>query len=503
MRGIRWFIRVAKTGSAFIKDQKSVVAVIAFMCAIALYVAITQSVWLDESLSILFSSKSFGDIAHISATSDLHPPLYNMWLRVASFLFGTSPLAYRMWSIIAFVIFGLLLSNFLKEKGVQKKEIFWYVLLVMSSPFVLYYASEARSYMIVMLIALINSIAFDRLVDCRGSRIKSAFLYICTTIIGAYLFYPMLFLNVGQLVYIVIARRKQVWQWMWYWGISALFYAPWLIQVVLARMSEKPGHFLPILWWQIPAIIGVGFAGGRVAITDINHIHYYWPTALAIISYGVALLGIAQWRQIKEKSHVVQLIILSGVAGGVCLAISFARFPIFDPRYYAQLFPLFALLVIWSLEAYNRASRSWWKGVIALMLVSHIVLGGLYLIHPLFKREQWNVVVPRIEEEMRDSDVVMFIGPNSTPPTYITYQKKKVVFIETHPARAKGIDDYETVFQHIDDQLQNRNRLWYSSFLEWQKDPNRTIRSHIENTFMYVKTIGIFKVSFDLYERIN
>ncbi|MBP6855997.1 MAG: hypothetical protein KBC26_03475 [Candidatus Pacebacteria bacterium] len=503
MHGTNWFIHAVARARVYARENAIAVAIIVCATALVLGVSATQSIWLDEGLSISFSQKSVGETIRISALSDLHPPLYNMWLHFSGIVLGAHVFAYRFWSALAFLCFGFILWEFFRYKGIDKKSALWYLALSLSGPFVLYYASESRSYMAVMVVALLNIIAFDRLIDGRGAGKKHGIVYVATTIVGAYLFYPMLFLNVAQLVYVFIARRAHVARWILYWSIATLAYAPWLISTVLARLGERPGHFLPIPWWQIPAIIGVGFAGGRVAITDINHVHYYWPTALAVGVYALALLGITQWRKIKEKDHVKRIIGICAITIAVCLVISYARFPIFDPRYYAEIFPLFIIILIWSLEAYKDISRAWWRVCIVIILVSHVTLGALYLTHPLFKREQWKVIVPRIEQDMGVTDAVVFIGPYSIPPTYTTYQKKNVKLIETHPRTISAFNNYQEVEQHLERELKGIDRLWYSSFLEWQKDPQHIIRALMEKHFRYVKTVGIFKVSFDLYDRIK
>ena len=44
-------------------------------------------------------------------------------------------------------------------------------------------------------------------------------------------------------------------------------------------------------------------------------------------------------------------------------------------------------------------------------------------------------------------------------------------------------------------------RVWFSQFLESQRDSTGKVRKHIESKYKYVKTIGFFKVKFDLYEK--
>lgn len=461
-------------------------------------VSATQSVWLDESLSISFSLKSVGHIVHLSAVSDLHPPLYNVFLHFSGVLLGNHIWWYRFWSVLAFGFTAILLWWYFGKKGFERHKKVLYAFLFLSSPFALYYASEARSYMLVVLVSLIQFISFDLL--CAGERRKILWwVYGIASLIGVYLFYPLVFSLIAHFVYILWKKRKLFWKFFVPWSIVTLLYLPWIIKVLFARIAEAPGHFLAIPWWQIPAIIFVGFSGGRVAITDVHHLHWFWPTIVVSVAYLLAFLGI--WRAFSQhKESIIRLGVVFAVPILIGLGISAIRFSVFDPRYYAEVFILFLLLLIYSLDSlWQKPSLRTW-GVVGILLIANALIGGLYLFSPDFGREQWKEAVGTLESQLQPGDVEVFIGYDQPPPAYTFYQTKDVPIISTYTKEVPE-GDWGKAVDRLSEKIHGAQRVWFSEFLEWQKDPQHILRNVIEEDFRYVKTIGRFKVQFDLYER--
>lgn len=472
---------------------------------ITTYVSWRQSIWLDEGLSIEFSQRSLDEIITLTQTADLHPPLYYFLLHASGVIFGSHVFVYRLWSLVFYILFVIIFYRFLLYKGwgkVSSQRAISILFLFLLCPFVIYYASEIRSYMAVIFLSLLQFVAFDRL--CEGKTgWKQAAVYVMSSVIGLYTFYPIGFLLLGELVYVVWRRREQWWHFFWLWVVMTVAYAPWLWSVVLARVGEQPGHFLPIPWWQIPAILFVGFAGGRVTITDMHHVHDYWPTIIVGLAYGVNLAGLWWWRKRKDvhDESVLRALIIGSVIVFIGLMISVFRFSVFDPRYYAELFPLFMIVFVYANYLWWQKGSNFGQIVSGVVVASNVVILLLYLFNPWYAREPWKTVVPQVEQELQAHDAVVFIGGQQPPPTYRQYQKKEVEIVSTYPDSLKDINDFDHIREHVGQSLADNNRVWYAQFLEWQKDPEKKIRRVIEEEFVYRKTIGFFKVQFDLYER--
>ncbi len=475
---------------------------------LAVYVSLQQSVWLDEGLTILFSHYSIPQIMQL-AQGDLHPPLYNLFLHALVAPWGSPIFMYRAWSIIFYVLSSFLFAAVVKKKFsspvLNKKSYLVGFVLFLSSPFALYYATEVRSYMAVVLIALVRFWYFDELSASESSFSTKKFQkigYTLSSVVALYLFYPFIFSLIAEACYLFFIQRKKILSFLTPWTVIILAYLPWIGAVLLHRLAEKPGHFLAIPWWQIPAIVFVGFTGGRVAITDLNHLHHYWPTILnAGLYFAVLFSAVYYWfKQRKRDVWVEKVFFLFLGPFSISLFISVIRFPVFDPRYYAEIFPFFLLIVTSAVISLAEQKKRLQSIALFALMVAHISILLLFVCDPWYAREPWKYVVPELEAESRPNDAVVFIGYNQPPPTFSLYSRGRIDVVSTYPVGVLP-EDYSVIAEYLKTALNGREYIWYSQFLEWQKDPEKKIRALIERDFVYRKTIGFFKVKFDLYER--
>lgn len=485
---------------SIINTYKEILLTILFVF-IVVYVAINQSVWLDEGLSIAFARRSLQEIISLTVKIDLHPPLYYIWLHLIQSIFPTSIFMSRVWSILAYLACGLLISNYIKEKrGANSYDAFLALLFFLISPFAMFYASEARSYEIVILVSFIQFIFFEKFLH-SGSR-KYLLSYVLVSVASIYLFYLFILNLVAQFIYICVERRDVFKKIFGAWFLIFLSYVPWIYFVLWHRLDTKPSHFLEIPWWQIPAIIFTGFSGGRTAITDLNHTHWYWPTVLISIAYTLQFMGLWYlYKDQKYRMYMKLMVYLAGIPLAVCLLISATRFSIFDPRYYSEIFFIFVIFLVLSSLALRDINRRLWMVITAFFLITNTLFISLYLFNPWFKREPWKLVVSEIEAKAESSDAVIFIGCSSPPAPYMEYRKKSIKLINTNGECESFLNSPDQIFQHLTKETEGVQRVWYSQYLEWQRDPNRTMRQAIEKQFKYIDTIGFFKVKFDVYER--
>lgn len=466
-----------------------------------LAVSLTQSIWLDEGLSIAFSKLGARELVALSASSDLHPPLYNILMRGIHLAFGDGILAYRF---LPFAFYALFVWGVYRYAAGRYGARFAAVLAAISafSPYAVHYASEARSYMMVVALSFFHYALFERI--ARGELAKwDIALYGIFSIIGAYLFYPFLFFLAAQFLYVVLFHHPAFRSFIIPWAIGLIAYAPWAYVVILARIGESPAHFLSVPWWQIPAIVFAGFAGGRVAITDLHHIHAYWPTVIAGLPVLAIMLSGIRGAFVSRRIEAVRLASIFLFTLLICLGVSYAKFSIFDPRYYAEIFPLFILFFSLCLGSLYSSRPRMATTLFIALIISNVLIFCLYAFHPSYGREPWKQAVVALESELRPGDVVVFLGQDQPPPPYTFYQRVPAHIVSSYGDDGTYLpwDDHAVIAEHILQETSGAPRIWYSQFLAWQKDPAGDIERAVTQDFHYVKTIGGFKVLFDLYER--
>lgn len=135
--------------------------VAAVVGGIVLRFATTSPLWLDEALSVRIASLPFGDIPG-ALRHDGHPPLYYWLLHGWMQLFGDGDLAVRSLSGV-FSVLSLPVAWRLADRTGGPRLARWSLLLLALSPFAVRYATEARMYSLVMLLALLLALALDSL----------------------------------------------------------------------------------------------------------------------------------------------------------------------------------------------------------------------------------------------------------------------------------------------------------------------------------------------------
>lgn len=113
-----------------------------------------RTIWFDESYSVAISAHSFGDIWSIGG-NDVHPVLYYWILHILRYIFGNEMLVYRLFSVLAISILGILGYTHIRKDFGEKVGIIFSI-LVFFMPITLIYSGEIRMYALAMLLIFIN-----------------------------------------------------------------------------------------------------------------------------------------------------------------------------------------------------------------------------------------------------------------------------------------------------------------------------------------------------------
>ncbi len=226
-----------------------------------------QSLWADEGNSAALAGRPFAIIAN-DAAQDIHPPLYYFCLRVWTRLFGTSEIGLRSLSILWGLLLVAAVYGLGRRAGGEARGLIA-ALIAAVSPFGVYYAQEARMYIMAAALAGVAGYAAWRLADLapipgpfplsvygegegvgvRGAvRPGAAALYVVAAVAGLYThyFFPatLLALNLVWLIFWLRGRRwPALWRWLALQALVLLLYLPWLgtgVSRLLAWPSSAP-----------------------------------------------------------------------------------------------------------------------------------------------------------------------------------------------------------------------------------------------------------------------
>ncbi|MHB1808768.1 MAG: glycosyltransferase family 39 protein [Solirubrobacteraceae bacterium] len=114
-----------------------------------------QSIWLDESATMVLVRRSLpGMLSHLSG-SESAPPLYYVLVWVWTKAFGTGVLGFRTFSALAGTL--TVPAMYAAGRHVSRRVAFWAATLTVVNPAMYYYSQEARCY---MLLVLLSAVAF-------------------------------------------------------------------------------------------------------------------------------------------------------------------------------------------------------------------------------------------------------------------------------------------------------------------------------------------------------
>lgn len=261
-----------------------VVALAAFLRAFALG---TESVWLDEAVSVKISGQSLPSIVESTATGDTNPPLYYILLRLWTLVFGQSEVAIRSLSAClgtASVVLIYKLGSLLFDRKVGIIG----ALLLAISPFAIYYSQEARHYSLLLSLTLLSFLLFARML--RADR-RSTGLLISYFLVSVMLCYTHMFglLTLGsQILYFLLFRRRYLKARLHVWAaqIATLAaFSPWVF-VIVSEAYEEASHALD--WVPEPSLIVVAEIVGALGGAG-----YLWRPLGAVFILALLLLCLA------------------------------------------------------------------------------------------------------------------------------------------------------------------------------------------------------------------
>ncbi|HEY3079690.1 MAG TPA: glycosyltransferase family 39 protein [Chloroflexota bacterium] len=314
-----------------------------------------KSLWLDEGISVAFSLDGPPRLFQTLVERDLHPPLYYLalhgWMRLA----GQSETAVRFPSVIVGVLLVGLVYRFARQLYDGWPSAATGALaaaLLAGSPFLVFYAQEARMYGALALAGLAaTSALWWALGRSTAGRPGIGGL-------GPWLLYGLLLAlppylhHFGWLVLAVHAAfvlltlrryRRRALGWLAGVAFALLLYLPWLPSAArqIARLRDTPDFWRGALslWFVVQhafAAFAVGFGGALDR----------YPLVLALF-VGVFLLGAAfvVARGVLAGRSADLLLALYLVVPLLLLYAAVAGNPKFADRYLIVVVPPFALLL--------------------------------------------------------------------------------------------------------------------------------------------------------------
>jgi mannosyltransferase len=333
-----------------------------------------SDLWSDEALTANIANLPLHDLQP-ALKQDGSPPLFYLLLHFWMRVFGSGDLTIRAMSAlfslatIPLVWFAGRRLDLRRDRlgapAVDRSTVAWAaVLLLVSSPFAIRYATEARMYSLVMLLAVGGYLAVLRAFD----KPTAPRLALVAAITGLLLYthywaIALIGVTVAFLVFTALhgERRSAAARTLVAVAVGCATFIPWLPTFVFQRRHTGTPWGNRVSPWKGTSSAILGFGGST-----------------RYLAWGLLLLVmLALFARARDERHLdidlwtrpgIRPELVAALAALWCgLAMSYVGDSAFEPRYAAIMFPLFVLVAAFGVSVFlNRPLR---YGVVALAVV--------------------------------------------------------------------------------------------------------------------------------------
>jgi mannosyltransferase len=329
--------------------------IVVFGVGLRSYQLTARSLWFDEAFSWRLINVSFSEMIE-RAAADVHPPLYYVVLRGWAYVFGSSLLALRSFSVLGAAATMTAAYLFTSSAWRSRATGLLVATLVASSGWQIAFAWEARMYTLGTFFALLSSWLLLRALG----RMKVGYWLAYGIVTGAfaYIHYFAFFTIAAHLLLVgILIIRQTRWRLVeivqarlfWYAlaaaALMTVLYLPWLPTLFAQNSQVQAQYWVPAIGgWSIPDTFYRMFlpTSGIPSHTGLGVVTTSLPLVLTIVSWLLLLRS----RRHREATWLVVFagmlpFVLSVLVSSVGQSLYQDRFLVF-----AHIFMLVGLAVL-------------------------------------------------------------------------------------------------------------------------------------------------------------
>lgn len=304
---------------------------------ITMLLSIGQSIWFDESYSIMLARRPVGELVGLAAV-DVHPPLYYLKLKAWGEIFGWSEFSLRSLSAI-FAALTVGVVFFIVKKLFTIRTALVTLPFLVIAPFALRYGYEVRMYALAGLIGALATLVLIYAVRNKKNYILWA-IYAVLVASGMYTVYMMVALFVAHFVWLMIhaiKHKEKIYQQKWlyaYVGAVVLF-LPWLPTFI----SQTIQSALPGIGYEL-TFEKIGYALSMVISYTPESQITGWLTLglLFVLITSIYLMAVAHRKMPPaQRTYIWLVVVLAVVPISFFALLSLIGNPVFINRYLAPI----------------------------------------------------------------------------------------------------------------------------------------------------------------------
>jgi len=373
-----------------------------------------QSLWLDESLSLVFASVPLKTSMEAILADGIHPPLYYLVLRLFLCM-GQSEEIARLPS----AIFGILTIPLVYEIGrlcFDQKIGSVSAFLLSLSPFHVWFSQDARMYAMAAFLTLASVCFFLRLL--QGSNWRWWVGFVVCTVLGYYTHYFTFFITLAEFTYLLITfrtRYKLFRKWTLAQAVAFLPLIPWLVAIFTREMGSFGIGWVPRPEWldlfKTLWNLSLGYTGTLTPTVIISLLPFFlallcglWPR-----DSGSKVLHPRLFLHLWFWLPMIATFLLS------------LRRAIYIDRLFIMTLPAYIILLAWGTMGLKApwARLALGAGLVIAMTVG---LSRIYFDARLYTKEDWRSAARHVESYSQPCDIIVLRNFQDLIPFNCYYQ---------------------------------------------------------------------------------
>lgn len=371
-----------------------------------------ESFWVDEVATVkILKAGDFSECLQKIWIEELNPPLYFILLKFWADAFGATPEAIRFFSVI-FGFLSVMMFFMIAQQYFQPLKLIFAIIVFAFSPFTVFYSQEARSYALFLFLGLLffwYALRVERIssLSIRTVAIASILMALILYTHPLGVFIPLCWIAASFTSASLSSKKKVLLPVIF----SVLLYLPWIAKMV----GMIQNHGLSVRQW-IPSLsmksLGAVLLhyGGALPPYPQNFHNLRLELALAMVLSSVVLIIcsvafvrslqrlLRLRRRIPYRFQILLLWFSVPTIGIFAFSLFFSSLVI--PRYFLMCYPFWVLLVFIGIPD-KRVQR--WGGLVAILTILCLVIDVSRT-----NKEEWNRVVPFVEQKLRTGDAIVF-----------------------------------------------------------------------------------------------
>jgi mannosyltransferase len=338
-----------------------------------------QSIWLDESATMILIHRGFtGMLSHLPS-SESAPPLYYVLVWGWTKLFGASPYAFRSFSALIGTITIPVL--YLCGRRISTRVGLWAALLATVNPAMYYYSQEARCYALLILFSAAALLFWQLALEAPSGRRLG--LWAGMSILALLTHYFAVFLFVPEAI--ILARRLG-WRRLLVPGGAVVLVGLALVPLALRERADGKSNWIQessliSRLAQVPKQFLVGLYGPLEIITTV--------IAGALAAAAILLLVRRGEDRERRLARDIAIVLVAALALPALLAVTHAL-DIFNGRNVMATWAPWVVLLAAGVGV-ARAARTGALLGAGICVISLLVIYGIDTT-PGYQRENWRGV---------------------------------------------------------------------------------------------------------------